>query len=569
MFGTKGWNSLVWCALVTTYISSAIVGLCFANEFQKPLKSHNKPVLQWKSCGEANNHTLQCSRLEVPVNHLNQSSDKTFSLPIIRMLAKNASATGDRHIFLNPGGPGASGMGLLRGSASDLNKLVGEGFHLLSFDPRGVSGSIPKAVCYQNTGERATAFASNPWNLEYQAGEMYTRAENKAKACRDMMGEHGEYINTPQTAYDMNLILDAIGQKNMYYWGLSYGTTLGQTYAQMFPEQISRMVLDGVSNLDQWYNSFFLEESLTDTDKIYTGFLKECFEAKEDCPLQSIKGEHFKSAGQLQSYFDGFLRELEDEPIPVYLNSTDYGAITRRTIVSNGILMALYKPKSWPLLAKNLAELLNGNNTPAYNAYSESWLLKYLVDDSTIFIGLNDNRKTGQDAPVHGVKPVYNHTISRPELSFLVSRYQASDIYDRASWSIPTTHNFRPQYYPEYPRIRTAEPILILSTTWDPACPLVSAKKAHNSFEGARLVEQLSYGHCSLSMPSLCTVSYLRHYFNEGILPEPSNRCGIDTEYFPSAWGSAVSTLSVKDEDLLRSLHALAANDIFSVRYQI
>ena len=112
-------------------------------------------------------------------------------------------------------------MGLLRGSASDLNKLVGEGFHLLSFDPRGVSGSIPKAVCYQNTGERATAFASNPWNLEYQAGEMYTRAENKAKACRDMMGEHGKYINTPQTAYDMNLILDAIGQKNMYYWGLS------------------------------------------------------------------------------------------------------------------------------------------------------------------------------------------------------------------------------------------------------------------------------------------------------------------------------------------------------------
>lgn len=288
----------------------------------------------------------------------------------------------------------------------------------------------------------------------------------------------------------------------------------------MFPERVSRMVLDGVSNLDQWYNSFFFEESFTDTDKIYTGFLEECLKAREACPLQSIKGEHFKSAGQLQAYIDGFFRELEDEPIPVYLNSTDYGAITRRIIVINGILMALYKPRSWPLLAQNLAELLNGNTTPAYNAYAESWVLKYLVDDSTIFIGLNDNRKTGHDAPVHGVKPVYNHTISRPEMSFLVSRYRGSDIYDRSSWSIPTTHDFQPQYYPKYPRIRTAKPILILSTTWDPVCPLISAKKAQNSFEGAHLVEQLSYGHCSLSMPSLCTVRHLRHYFNEGILPK-------------------------------------------------
>ncbi|GLA13885.1 hypothetical protein AnigIFM62618_011302 [Aspergillus niger] len=155
------------------------------------------------------------------------------------MLAKNASATGDRHIFLNPGGPGASGVGFLRGSAYDLNKLIGEGFHLLSFDPRGVSGSIPKAVCYPSNSERAAAFASTPWDLKFQAGEMYTRAENKAKACEDMMGEHGKYISTPQIAADMNSILDAIGQQQMYYWGLSDGTTLGQTYTQMFPERVS------------------------------------------------------------------------------------------------------------------------------------------------------------------------------------------------------------------------------------------------------------------------------------------------------------------------------------------
>lgn len=108
-------------------------------------------------------------------------------------------------------------MGFLRGSAYDLNKLIGEGFHLLSFDPRGVSRSIPKAVYYPSNSERAAAFASNLWNLKYQAGAIYTKAENKAKTCEDMISEYRKYISTPQITADMNSILNTIGQQKMYY----------------------------------------------------------------------------------------------------------------------------------------------------------------------------------------------------------------------------------------------------------------------------------------------------------------------------------------------------------------
>jgi pimeloyl-ACP methyl ester carboxylesterase len=100
-------------------------------------------------------------------------------------------------------------------------KILGDGFNLLSFDPRGVNGSIPQAFCYVSPEQRAEEIETNPWNTEFEAGEMFTRAENKGKACSDTMGEHGAYINTPQTAADMNSILDAIGQKEMYYWGFS------------------------------------------------------------------------------------------------------------------------------------------------------------------------------------------------------------------------------------------------------------------------------------------------------------------------------------------------------------
>lgn len=155
------------------------------------------------------------------MDHFNKSTDKTFSIPLMRMLATNASVTGDRHILLNPGGPGGSGVNFIYRLGAQINKVIGEEFHLLSFDPRGVNGSIPQALCYPDGASRARSFTENPWNLEFEAGEMYTRAENKAKACTDTMGEHAGYINTPQTAADMNSILDAIGQEKMFYWGFS------------------------------------------------------------------------------------------------------------------------------------------------------------------------------------------------------------------------------------------------------------------------------------------------------------------------------------------------------------
>lgn len=172
------------------------------------------------------------------MDHFSKSSHKTFSIPLIRLLATNASANGNKSILLNPGGPGgkydistqttnnvlallASGVNYLFRAGEKINKIVGEGFHLLSFDPRGVNGSLPKASCYVSAEQRAEDIERIPWDVESQAGEMYTRAENKVKACEDTMGDYGKYINTPQTAADMNSILDAIGQEEMYYWGFS------------------------------------------------------------------------------------------------------------------------------------------------------------------------------------------------------------------------------------------------------------------------------------------------------------------------------------------------------------
>jgi hypothetical protein len=231
-------------------------------------------------------------------------------------------------------------------------------------------------------------------------------------------------------------------------------------------------------------------------------------------------GTDFQSASELKKYMKQFLEQLAEEPIPVYVNTSMYGSITRQKLVANGIFFALYTPATWPTLAKDLAELLNGNSTPAFLAYSPSRVAKILTDDSNTFVIQNDDHQSGKNAPAHGIQDIRNYTLSFPERSYLVSNLRASDIYDRASWVIETTHDFHPHYSPEYPPVKTSYPLLVLSTTWDPVCPLISAKKAWRSFQGASLVEQKSYGHCTLSMPSLCTAKHVRRYFNEGKLPD-------------------------------------------------
>jgi len=272
--------------------------------------------------------------------------------------------------------------------------------------------------------------------------------------------------------------------------------------------------------LDDWYNSFVDEEDLVDTDKCYSGFLEQCFLAKERCALNSISGAPFESASELESHINGLIQNLEREPVPVYLNQNEYGSVTARGLITNGIFPALYTPgPSWPILAKNLADLLAGNATESYKAYSQSFFWSNASDDTFTFVCQNDNWKTGKEAPLHGVGPLQNFSLSLPMISELDSKYHGSRIYDRASWQIPTSHNFHPEYYPQYPKFKTAEKILFISTTFDPVCPLISAKKAQASFEGSVLLEQKSYGHCSLSMPSLCTAKHVRHYFYEGVLP--------------------------------------------------
>ncbi|KAJ6180952.1 hypothetical protein N7519_011413 [Penicillium mononematosum] len=536
------------CALPSIWTLCALFVVCnYYNLNPKSYPSHSSKTLKysgehitWEPCGDLHSKPLECSSIEVPIDQFaaerpNSAKPKGFTIPLVRLRSKNAT----QNLLLNPGGPGASGFDLLYRRGDQLKSILGEGFHLLTFDPRGVNSSTPTASCYPDAKTRQEQSHIRARNAAADSPEIYAWAQNFAKACPETMGDYAPYINTPQTAADMNSILDAVGQPDMVYWGFSYGTLLGQTYAGLFPERSKRVVIDGVVNQFEWYEGVDLSGDLIDTDNVLDGFFEECMKADAgSCALASLA----TSKEELRETVFSFMDQLRHQPLDVYVNNTVYGILTYEKVWYNGVFAALYKPPLWSSLAQNLYSLLQGNATPAFLAYN---IAAEQNDESAEFVQLNDGRTgpshwpQGKDQLLAQIAPWLNQSLF--STVFLASYYQ------KQQWAVPRTHPYVPRR-----DVETAHPLLILSTTYDPVCPLVSARRANDAFAGSRLVEVEGYGHCSVAVASLCVAKHLRTFLHEGKLPDAYTRCKVDSAYFGSSdenGGMAAQTYFEDPED--------------------
>jgi len=504
--------------------------------------------ISWKRCGEAGGRPVECSQIEVPMDQYNATSsgDKTFNISLVRLRAENAT----KNLLLNPGGPGGSGAEFIFRKGKQLSDIVGNGFHLLSFDPRGINGSTPAASCYPSKKVKRAHSGVNSVDVVVDSPGMYAWTNNFVKACRDTMDEHGAYINTVQTAADMNSILEAVGQEDMVYWGFSYGTVLGQTYASLFPERSERVIIDGVANNFRWFDSVYdnygdaIEESLSDTENVLAGFFDQCIKAGHNCTLGSLAS----SKEELERLVFDFSAKLREQPLSVYVNNTLYGLLDYPSLWYNGIFPALYKPAAWYSLSENLYRLIQGNATAAWLSYGIEEPFG-IEGEGNQFVIYND-AKTGpaywpqdRESIVKAQIPISNSSTFAPT--------ENETPYAKQQWAIPRTHNFS---QPEL--VNTAHPLLILSTTFDPVCPLKSAKTAYGAFNGSQLIEVEGYGHCSIAMPSTCLAMHVRNFLYNGTLPDEYTRCEVDGPYFikPEDDGQLVAQKAF-DNDEMRKIH--------------
>ncbi|KAL2799449.1 Alpha/Beta hydrolase protein [Aspergillus keveii] len=462
------------------------------------------------------------------MDHFNTTNarSKTFTIALIRLRGGPNATT---NLLLNPGDPGASGFDLIYERGKQLRSIVGDGFHLLSFDPRGVNNSSPAAICYPDQETRRELTRVRSMDLVHDSPEVYAWTHNFVRGCADTMGEYAPYINTPQTAADMNPILDALGQEDMYYWGFSYGTILGQTYAGLFPERSKRVIIDGVADQYMWYQGTFVSESQVDADAVLDGLFEECVragsgerEGEDGCALASLAGADSKE-GLRHVVFEA-MEKLREQPVGVYINNSHHGLVAYDNVWYNGIFQSLYKPSIWTALAKTLYDLIQGNATGAFLTYDYDLNLE-LKDDASSVVILNDS-PTGPTHWGQDRQTVLDTFLSAVNNSHFPASW--STIYYMAQqWNIRKTYTYIPKK-----RIETAHPLLILSTTYDPVCPLVAARTAAEAFVGSRIVEVEGYGHCSIAVPSVCLAKRVRAFLYDGVLPEGYTKCEVKSLYF-------------------------------------
>jgi pimeloyl-ACP methyl ester carboxylesterase len=266
----------------------------------------SRSSISWGNCDSALAlpSNLQCANLSVPVNWDAENGGDTFNIGMVRLLRPlNSTAERVGHLFINPGGPGGSATRtvsqIARGTRNVSSDLLNS-FDIIGVDPRGVGMSAQSQCNPDIWNERVSQFPKTK--------EEYDRLVDKNKrlgeSCLNRTGDVVKYLDTISAVKDHEAVRIALGEK-LNWLGLSYGTQLGSQYAQIFPDNIRTMVLDGMLQHSQAESSNILIESTAYATELVSFF--EWAGTNESSPL---KGE------DVEELWYSILKNATDTPIP-------------------------------------------------------------------------------------------------------------------------------------------------------------------------------------------------------------------------------------------------------------
>jgi len=497
----------------------------------KPMKN-----LAWVPCFDR----FTCTKLEVPLDYKDDTAGTThvaFMKWSSNQTSTNAHAA-PQDILINPGGPGGSGIEWLLGDLSKIHAAIGTANNIVAFDPRAVNNSGPSVRCFP--GEEYTYRYYNDLQIALDANDTKSYSEIYAKAAafgdfctnaHSSANDTAKYANTVATANDMlrytELLAESKGQdpneSQLWFFGVSYGSMLGTTYASLFPGRVGRIVVDGIVDAEAYYQGSWANE-LVDADKAFHYFFQTCFSAGRNgsCAFWA------DSPAAIEARFDAVIEDLTLHPIPVAL-----GAPSLFTISDFKKYMSRvpYRPmQTFSRFARVLVQLEQRNPLPLINFLEivhgpgECTAPSDKDYESGVFIGCTDangrNNLSTYDVWLDRANQFVETSKYMGEYWAAITEIQCHKLEIRAPES---------QVFDGYPGAnQTSNPLLFVSTTIDPVTPLYAAEKMVKRFGGAGLLVQDSVGHSSISSPSECTRGYVRRYFETAELPEEGTHCAPD-----------------------------------------
>ncbi|KAJ3018214.1 hypothetical protein HKX48_003032 [Thoreauomyces humboldtii] len=523
---------------------------------------------------------FMCGYLDVPLDYTNASDSRIARLAVTKYQPAGPSAAGksERTIVVNPGGPGGSGTQSIwdKGEARSQTYSNGE-YDILGWDPRGVNASLPAASCFPYKADRDRwALTGRPYlessfeNPRTQLQVVDAMHEALMAACLQRLGDFPRFVSTAFVARDLEEIRKALDEEELTAVMFSYGTGIGQTYANMFPDKVGRMVLDGTEYVrDHRLVGGFGWTSLDNTTDAWNdGFLGECVRAGPDhCSLANSSPKHASSLGysvdlaRLQSRMKDLFHSVMLRPIPGYTVQSGPAVLTYPILIE-GLYQSMYSPATWPAVADMLAQLERGNATSALQMLHENLLWQYdpVSEEAKREAQLPRGRQlpTGSTGEL-GFLVICSDSFHAPVPSGATSAIPSLDWYLNL-WQNMTTQSFiagNSRFHDIIPCRHFAtnwpfgpaetyqgdlnntlsNPILLIAEPYDPATPLRNGRRlAKEMGDNARLVVHHGYGHCS-RFPSKCTNDVARDYILNGKVPtHPETNCYPDTTPYAEPW---------------------------------
>jgi pimeloyl-ACP methyl ester carboxylesterase len=489
------------------------------------------PRLDWGSCAAEGEglEAFQCTTAIVPLDY-DHPKGRQIALALARLPASDPSRR-IGSLFINPGGPGGSGVDVLLQAGPILfSDEVRARFDLVGFDPRGIIRSTPLR-CYETLDDALADLAPMAFPVTRAEERVWVQSDRAiARACAERGGPILNHMSTANVARDMDLLRRAVGDRKLTYWGVSYGSYLGTTYANLFPGKVRALVVDGVLDPIAWSTGrgdqarrLPFSTRLRSAKGAYATlqeFLRLCDAGGENCAF---------SEGNPKRRFDRLAHRLLRQPVQVTDPEGELVTITYADMVAI-TLGALYDTAAWPDLADFLQVVWEASSPQAVGASLQALRTR-------LGIGLQQEDYPNFIEGFPGVACSETHNPRHVAAWSRAARAQDRQYpYFGRPWTWITSIC---QPWPGWDRDHydgpwdhvTANPVLVVGNLFDPATPYHGAVTVDRLLPRSRLLTLAGWGHTSL-FASACIDGYVNSYLLTTRVPPRGTVCQPDVVPF-------------------------------------
>ncbi len=455
--------------------------------------------LDWSSC----EGDFECATLTVPLDY-RAPDGQTIDLALLKVPAEDPAAR-IGSLVVNPGGPGAPGTAYAAQARRAFRDPIRRSFDIVGFDPRGTGGSDPVDCLSDDQLDDYTATDPDP-DTAAEKRAYRGWVDELGAGCLARSGELASHVTTIEAARDMDVLRAALGESRMTYFGASYGTKLGATYADLFPKKVGRMVLDGAVDLAIDSRALSLGQA-AGFETALRAYVQNCVDETSSCFLGDSVDEGLARIKQ-------FLDEVDAQPLDT---GTD-----RELQVGNafyGIVAPLYNRDYWYILSQALKSGFEGDG-------STLLMLSDLYTSRADSGGYSDNSAEA----IYAINCLDDpYAISAKQVAANLPAFErASPTFGRVfAWGLTSCGGIQVKSTEKPRDIRAAgaAPIVVVGTSRDPATPYAWAVSLAHQLESGVLVSRDGDGHTGYNAGNDCVDQAVEAYLIAGTVPQDGLSC--------------------------------------------